>query len=89
MQDMAGIAAAKLVALRFLEPEPSQVRRHAHAAPCACAGDVPARGRELARFTMPLRGAPLPFDPRLMPHKLLFALGEVAAEVPLHPVGEP
>jgi len=53
---------------------------------------VPARGRELAGFVMRLaspRSAPLPLDLRLMPFKLLFAHGKLAAQMPLYPGGEP
>ena len=83
-----GIAATKLVALRFLAGEPSQMRRMSMPEFVRVLGNVPARSRELARFAMALMGAPLPFDPRLMPDELLLALGKFAAQMPLHPVGE-
>ena len=90
MENMAGIAATKLVALlRFLEGEPSRVRRKRMPQLVRVLGGVAARRGELARFAMALVSAPRPLDPRLMPDKLLPALGEFAAEMPLHPVGEP
>ncbi|MGO9484302.1 MAG: hypothetical protein ACLPX9_06930 [Rhodomicrobium sp.] len=51
-------------------------------------GGMSAGRRELARFAVPPNGAALPFDARLVLLELLLAFGELAAQMPLHPLGE-
>ncbi len=49
---------------------------------------MPAGRRELARLAVPLMGALPLFDLYLMPFELLLALGKLAAQMPLHALGE-
>ncbi len=51
-------------------------------------GGMSAGRRELARFAVPPNGAAMPFDARLVLLELLLAFGELAAQMPLHPLGE-
>ena len=88
VQNTAGAAAASLAARLLIKPELSGLRSVRVAQSVHVLGGVPAGGRELARLAMPPMGALPLFDLRLMPVELLFALGKLAAQMPLNALGE-
>ena len=88
VQNTAGAAAASFAARWLIEPELSGFRSVRVAQSVHVLGGVPAGGRELARLAMPPMGALPLFDLRLMPVELLFALGKLAAQMPLNALGE-
>jgi len=85
---MAGTAATSFAARLLIEPELSGVHSERVAQSVHVLGGMPAGRRELARLAMPPMGALALFDLRLMPVKLLLALGKLAAQMPLYALGE-
>ena len=88
VQNTADTAAASFAARLLIEPELSGFRSVRVAQSMHMLGGVPACRRELARLAMPPMGALALFDLRLMPVELLLALGKLAAQMPLHALGE-
>jgi len=91
VQNMAGAtgaAAASFAARLLIEPELSGFGYVRVVQSVYVLGGVPAGRRELACLAVPPMGALALFDLRLMPVELLLAPGKLAAQMPLHALGE-
>jgi hypothetical protein len=88
VENTAGAAAASFAARLLIEPELSGFGYMRVAQSVHVLGGVPASRRELTRLAVPPMGALALFDLCLMPVELLFALGKLAAQMPLDALGE-